>query len=299
MGGSAEARRTRGAGAEAANRRLDSTGDLYGLPGAPARRLQGWLVVRLPAQAAGTDAAGHRPAGPVTELPADPAALAALYPRNPAPTLRANFIASLDGAVTVDGLSAGLQGPGDKEVFDTLRTVCDALIVAAGTVRAENYDALRLTPSAREWRLARGLSEFPLMVIVSGSLHLDPDQLIFSDAPIRPIVLTHRAAPASRITAAAEVIAVGDHEVDLAAGVAALHARGATQLLCEGGPGLFGSLIAADLVTELCLTVAPKLVGGGPGRIATGAPSLPREMSLRHALSRGDMLFLRYARQGS
>ena len=76
--------------------------------------------------------------------------------------------------------------------------VCDALIVAAGTVRAENYDALRLTPEARAWRLAHGLPEFPLMVIVSGSLDLDPDQLIFSDAPIRPIVLTHRARAGRR-----------------------------------------------------------------------------------------------------
>jgi riboflavin biosynthesis pyrimidine reductase len=236
------------------------------------------------------------------DWPPDQDGLVALYPRNPEPTLRANFIASLDGAVTVDGLSGGLHGPGDKEIFDVLRMVCDALVVAAGTVRAENYDALRLTPAARAWRRARGLPEFPLMVIVSGSLDLDLDQLIFSDAPIRPIVLTHTGAPAGRVAGAADVIAVGNGEVDLAAGIAALHARGATQLLCEGGPGLLGALIAADLVTELCLTVSPMLVGGGPGRMAAGAPGTPRtrdtprEMSLRHALSLEDMLFLRYAR---
>ena len=229
-----------------------------------------------------------------------PADLAGLYPRNAYPTLRANFIASVDGGATVDGRSAGLQGPGDKEIFDSLRMVCDALIVGAGTVRLEQYDALRLTPSARAWRKSRDLSEFPLMVIVSRSLVLDPDQLVFSDAPIRPIILTHRAAPASAaLRAVADVIAVGDTEVDLAAGIAALHQRGATQLLCEGGPALFGSLIAHDLVTELCLTVSPLLVGGGPGRIATGAPSAAREMSLRHVLSRENMLFLRYARPGS
>jgi len=233
------------------------------------------------------------------EWPADPAGLVELYPRNPVPTLRANFIASLDGAVTVGGLSAGLQGPGDKEIFDSLRMVCDALIVGAGTVRAEKYDALRLTPAARRWRLNQDLSEFPLMVIVSWALDLDPDQLIFSDAPIRPIVLTHRGAPAERLAGVADVIAVGDGEVDLAAGVAALHERGATQLLCEGGPALLGSMIAEDLVTELCLTVSPLLVGGGPGRIAAGAPGVAREMSLRHILSLQDMLFLRYARQGS
>jgi riboflavin biosynthesis pyrimidine reductase len=226
-----------------------------------------------------------------------PDELLARYPRAGHPVLRANFIASADGAVSVDGLSAGLQGPGDKEIFDHLRTVCDALVVAAGTVRAERYDALRLTESGRAWRVAAGLPEFPLMVIVSGSLDLDPEQLIFSDAPVRPIVLTHRAAPAGApVRDVAEVIPVGDTEVDLAAGVRLLHGRGATQLLCEGGPGLFGALIAADLVDELCLTVAPLLAGGGAGRIAHGPPAPPRRMSLRHSLTHQEMLFLRYAR---
>ncbi|GLW28645.1 pyrimidine reductase family protein [Actinoplanes regularis] len=230
-------------------------------------------------------------------LPSGRDELVACYPRLERSTVRVNFIASADGAVSVDGLSAGLQGPGDKEVFDTLRMVCDALIVAAGTVRAERYDALRLTPEARAWRIARGLPEFPLMVIVSGSLDLDPTQLIFSDAPIRPIVLTHRGAPASPIAQVAEVIPVGDERVDLAAGVRLLHGRGATQVLCEGGPGLLGSMIAADLVDELCLTVAPLLAGGTAGRIAQGPPTPPRRMSLRHALIREDLLFLRYARK--
>ncbi|GAB2621022.1 hypothetical protein Aab01nite_35620 [Paractinoplanes abujensis] len=225
--------------------------------------------------------------------PSSPEGLVELYPRNPEPTLRMNFIASADGAVTVDGLSGGLHGPGDKEIFDSLRMVCDALIVAAGTVRAENYDALRLTAEARAWRVAHGLPEFPLMVIVSRSLDFDLDQLVFSDAPIRPIVIT--TGPPRSLGDAAEVVAVDD----LATAVRELHARGATQLLCEGGPSLFGSMIAEDLADELCLTVSPLLVGGGPGRIATGATTSPRGMSLRHVLTLQDMLFLRYVRQGS
>jgi riboflavin biosynthesis pyrimidine reductase len=233
----------------------------------------------------------------VTAFPEWPADLVELYPRSAEPTLRVNFIASADGAATVEGLSGGLHGPGDKEIFDSLRMVCDALIVASGTVKAENYDALRLTPAAREWRQEHGLPEFPLMVIVSRSLDLNLDQLIFTDAPIPPIVVTTASAPAGKLAGHAEVLALGDDEVDLAAAVRALHERGATQLLCEGGPTLFGSLIAADLVTELCLTVSPLLAGGGPGRIAAGAPGKPRAMSLRHVLSVEDMLFLRYARK--
>jgi riboflavin biosynthesis pyrimidine reductase len=230
----------------------------------------------------------------------DPAELIDRYPRNDDPTLRVNFIASVDGAVTVDGLSGGLSGPGDKQVFDTLRMVCDALVVGSGTIRAENYDALRLDERRRAWRRDHGLPEFPLMVIVSGSLELNPDQLIFSDAPIPPIVVTHAGAPTDRraaIAGVAEIVTAGDGPVDLAAAVAGLHARGATQLLCEGGPQLFGALIAADLVDEVCLTVSPLLTGGSAGRISAGPPSPSRPMSLQHALTKDNMLFLRYARE--
>jgi riboflavin biosynthesis pyrimidine reductase len=233
--------------------------------------------------------------------PLEAEALVGLYPRNAEPTLRVNFVASIDGAATLDGLSGGLSGPEDKQIFGTLRMVCDALVVASGTVRAENYDALRLGPRRRAWRLAHGLTEFPLMVVVSASLDLNLEQEIFSDAPIRPIVITHARAPAERRAAAekvAEVRTIGADEVDLAAALAGLQAQGAAQVLCEGGPHLLGALTAADLVDELCLTVSPLLAGPGAGRITAGLPAPPRAMSLRSILTGGDMLFLRYARPG-
>lgn len=238
---------------------------------------------------------------PAARGPLEREQLVELYPRNPEPTLRVNFVSSIDGAATLDGLSGGLSGPADKQIFGTLRMVCDALVVAAGTVRTEKYDALRLGPVSRAWRLAHGLAEFPLMVVVSGSLDLDPQQLIFSDAPIRPIVVTHAAAPPDRRAAlakVAEIITAGEKTVDLPAALAALPERGATQVLSEGGPHLLGALTAADLVDELCLTVSPLLAGAGAGRITAGPPSSPREMSLRSILTAGPMLFLRYARSG-
>ena len=257
-------------------------------------------MVRLPAPQDRADSAGDGPGRPVTAFPPWPATadgLIDLYPRNPEPTLRVNFIASLDGAVTVDGLSGGLHGPGDKEIFDSLRMVCDALIVGRSTVKAENYDALRLSEPARRWRREHGLPEFPLMVIVSDTLDFDLDQLVFSDAPIPPIVITHGRAPADRVKGVAEVVVTGADRIDLTAMITELNARGATQLLSEGGPRLLGLLAAADLVDEVCLTISPLLVGGGPGRISAGPPTIPRPMSLRHVLSLQNMLFLRYARQ--
>jgi len=93
-----------------------------------------------------------------------------------------------------------------------------------------------------------------------------------------------------------DVIAVGDEQVDLHAAVEALRARGLARLLCEGGPSLFGSLLAADLVDELCLTVAPQLNSGDAMRIAQGAGAKPRDMQLVEVLSSGSELLLRYRR---
>jgi riboflavin biosynthesis pyrimidine reductase len=95
------------------------------------------------------------------------------------------------------------------------------------------------------------------------------------------------------------MIAVGgDGTVDLRAAVAGLHERGLRHILCEGGPHLLGSLTAAGLVDEVCLTISPLLTGPGAGRITAGLPLAdgPHRYALRHALAAEDMLLLRYAR---
>ena len=92
------------------------------------------------------------------------------------------------------------------------------------------------------------------------------------------------------------MLVCGDDAVDLRAMVAALAEAGLPQVLCEGGPHLFGSLIEADLVDELCLSLSPLLVAGGAGRIVRGAPEVERRMRLVHAIPAGDLLLLRYAR---
>jgi riboflavin biosynthesis pyrimidine reductase len=231
--------------------------------------------------------------------PLDDAALAEAYAPEGARSLRANFVGSADGAVEVDGYSAGLSGPADKRVFGVLRMRCDALLVGAGTLRHEGYRAVRLDERRRAWRTGRGLPAYPTLVVVSRGLDLDPAQAAFADAPVRPVVLTRAAAPADRraaLSAVADVLAVGDDEVDLPAALDALRDRGLRHVLCEGGPRLLGALAAVDLVDELCLTVSPLLAGPGAGRVIAGAPTPPRALSLRHALAAGDVLLLRYGR---
>lgn len=238
--------------------------------------------------------------------PLDDAALAAAYEVGDRSRthLRMNFVASVDGAVEIGGFSAGLFSCGlsraaDLAVFGLLRMLCDALLVGAGTLRHEGYTPVRLDGSRRAWRLAHGLPEYPTLVVVSSALDLTASNPALAEAPVRPIVLTHDAAPADRRAAlepVADVLAVGRDRVDLAAGVGRLAERGLRQVLCEGGPHLFGALAAADLVDEVCLTISPLLAGPGPDRIIAGPAGSPRRLALRHILAGQDLLLLRYTR---
>ncbi|WP_104199905.1 pyrimidine reductase family protein [Cryobacterium sp. Y29] len=218
------------------------------------------------------------------------------------PRVRVNFIASLDGAATHEGLSGGLNNADDKIVFDTLRLLTDVILVGAGTVRAEGYGGILLPEDDATWRVQAGLAAQPRVAIVSGRLDLDPGHPVFTDAATRPIVLTHAAAPTDRraaLASRADVVDCGEDRVDPRRMVAELAERGLPQILCEGGPHLFGDLVAADRVDELCLSLAPALEGGSAGRIAVGTSAATRAMELLHVLRAGDMLFLRYARRQS
>lgn len=232
----------------------------------------------------------------------DDTALTALYavPDRSRPHVRVNFVTSVDGAVAVDGFSAGLSGPADKKVYALLRDQCDALLVGAGTLRHEGYRELDLGPERGAQRRAAGLAEQPTLVIVSSRLELAPDHPALANPPARPTVLTHAGSPADRRAALADVadiLVCGDDAVDLPAGLAALAARGLAQVLCEGGPHLLGALTAADAVDELCLTVSPLLAGPGAGRIIAGAPlTEPRGLTLAHLLEADSNLLLRYTR---
>ena len=215
------------------------------------------------------------------------------------PVLRVNFVSSVDGAATRDGLSGGLGDPADRRYFELLRRVADVVLVGAGTVRAEGYGPLRVSDASVAWREAHGLPPHPVFAIVSGSLDVDPGSRIFTEAPVRPILVTTTGREVAAFAASADVVQCGTGErVDAVAAVAALRDRGLTRILCEGGPHLFGSLLVADVVDELCMTLEPSLEAGTARRIAAGILPDPRGLELVHVLRSGSTLLLRYAREG-
>ncbi len=215
------------------------------------------------------------------------------------PALRMNFVSSADGAATRGGLSGGLGDDADRRYFELLRRVADVVVVGAGTVRTEGYGPMRVSEESSAWRQADGLPPHPVLAIVSGSVDLDPASRIFTEAPVRPIVITTAESDASGFADVADVITVGHgSRIDASAAVAALRERGFARILCEGGPTLFGALLAADEVDELCVTIAPTLDAGGARRIATGEIPEPRAMRLAHVLRSGSTLLVRYRREG-
>lgn len=216
------------------------------------------------------------------------------------PRVRINFVASADGAVTLRGRSGSLGGKTDRALMEVLRTMADVILVGAGTVRVEGYGGLAVAPQDLAWRREHGLPDAPRLALVSGRLDLAPDDPVFADATSRPIVVTRASSPSRRreaLAEVAEVLVCGDDEVDLSLMVRELAAQNMPQVLCEGGPHLFGSLLDADRVDELCLTLSPRIVGGTAGRIAQAAAETDRHLALRSLLRDDDgFVFLRYGR---
>ena len=187
----------------------------------------------------------------------DDAELRSAYEPPRLPWLRLNFVATVDGAVQGgDGLSKSINNDADGRVFGMLRERADAIVVGAGTVRAEGY---RPNPKP--------------IVVVTRSGAVPPTLLEGDTSQVR--VATTSSAPhldeAQRLLGD-RVLELGEHTVDLALMRRRLEDAGFAEVLCEGGPHLTRDLLAAGLVDELCLTVVPRLVAGDHLRASAGPP---------------------------
>ena len=217
--------------------------------------------------------------------------------------VRANMIVSLDGAATQDGKSGGLGGAGARAVFNLMRETADVILMGASTVRIENYSGVQLSVPQRQARQRRGQAEVPPIAIVTASADLEPEAKIFTRTEVQPLILTtaHTVGDARRrLGAVAEVLDASGTDrtrVDPARALQILAERKLLRVLTEGGPSLLGLLIEEDLLDELCLTIAPVLVGGGAPRIVTGVGQARTRMRVSHLLTEDEgYLYTRYVR---
>lgn len=219
--------------------------------------------------------------------PAAPTTVLAAYdversPHSDRPWVGLCMVMSLDGSVAVDGASGRLGNPNDLSVLLTLRGLADMVIVGAGTARGEGYG-----PSAKRGQRIGVATN-------SGNVDLDTD-LFTSGAGF---VITNESSDVdeSRV----DVLRAGDDRLDIAAAVSRLTEidPAVRYVQAEGGPGFNGSLLDADLVDELDLSISPHLVGGDGPRLVAGANERLHGFDLAHLLCDDDgFVFSRWIRQ--
>jgi 2,5-diamino-6-(ribosylamino)-4(3H)-pyrimidinone 5'-phosphate reductase len=270
------------------------------------------------------------PVAPVRRLSPEPTAqLAAedVYTNISFPTREArpyvliNMISSLDGKVAVSGKAGSLGGPVDRTVMRTLRAHADAVMVGAGTLRAEKL-TLAVPEDRARARQARGLKPQPLAVVATATGDVPLEENLLGPSPDNLVIFASAETPQEHLCtlssyASVEVVAEektttpemagssrtdrSASRLDLAQVLETLKKRHAVDvLLVEGGPALNHTLVSSDLADELFLTLAPKVLGGD-ARYATptvleGPPigcqkAQPRLISIHFA---DNELFLRY-----
>ena len=210
------------------------------------------------------------------------------------PYLIHNFVTTLDGRATIDGSSRGIGSDTDMEMLERLRTRVDAVMIGAGTMRAERYGRMVSNPDFRAYRERTGLAHDPLGVIVSNRLEIPWDAGLFTDGGGRVVVFTASKEEAPETATPVTIVRHSDG-VDLGRALEwLLEERGIRSVLCEGGPTLHGRLREARLTDELFLTIAPKIAGGEGPRILEGAlPEIDR-VELTWLLESEGELFARY-----
>jgi riboflavin-specific deaminase-like protein len=216
------------------------------------------------------------------------------------PYLVLNMVSTADGHATIGGRSGPIGNEADRQLFHELRTQVDAVMVGAGTLRAERYGRIVRDPDRREKRVREGLAADPLAVVVSGRLDLPDDLPLLRDPESRVLIATASPKSLEGTAASVEYLRTTEPPVDMEALAASLrNDHGVRSVLCEGGPTLNAELIRAGVVDELFLCLAPKLAGGPEAlTIVAGTLLETAEMELVWLLESEDHLFLRYRLQG-
>lgn len=219
-----------------------------------------------------SDARADAGAAPATQAPASA--------RTPYTLL--NMIASADGRATEHGRSGGLGARADRELFHALRTVPDAVLIGARTLRIERYNRIVADPQARAARAERGLAPEPLACVISASLELDPEIPLLADPDARVVLIGPNPATLSGARAQVEYLRVTDGpQLDLIGAFCELRERFEVKvLLCEGGPHTALELVRAGLVDELLLTISPRLVGGDVASSPAGSRGVHAEVGV-------------------
>lgn len=180
-------------------------------------------------------------------------------PRGERPWIAMCMVSGIDGSTVVNGSSQALSGPADREVLLALRQAADTVLVGAGTVRDEGYGP----PLKAGQRIA----------VASRSGGLDLSLPLFTSG-------------------AGFVVSPQDGGM-----FAMAHSLPGRFVQLEGGAKLNASMIDADLVDEINLTISPNVTGGAGPRLTDGAADALMRFDVHHILEDDGFVFLRYVRR--
>ncbi len=216
----------------------------------------------------------------------------------PFPYVLLSAAVSLDGYLDDTGPDRLLlSSPADFDRVDEVRASVDAILIGAGTIRADNPRLLVNSPQRRASRVAEGKPEYPLKVTVSGSGDLDPTVNFWHTGGDKLVFTTDKGAERARqLGLAADLVALGP-DLDWRRLLEHLHdVRGVDRLMVEGGGTIHTQLLQQGLADELQLVLSPLFVGDseaprlfGPGTYQSGRLRLLETRPIE------DVVLMRYA----
>ncbi|MQA02331.1 MAG: deaminase [Streptosporangiales bacterium] len=219
---------------------------------------------------------------------------------SPRPHVVLSVAMSVDGCIDdTSDTRLVLSNAADLDEVDELRAGCDAILVGAGTVRADDPRLVLRSAARRAARVARGEPGDPAKVTLTGGGGLAPTARFFTVGEAAKLVYGTGPAVAelrAELGGLAEV--VGMAEPSPAAVLADLAGRGIRRLLVEGGSQVQAAFLAADLVDELRLAIAPLLVGDPAAPRFAGATGRPRHFTLVATEQLDGVVVLHYRRAG-
>jgi 2,5-diamino-6-(ribosylamino)-4(3H)-pyrimidinone 5'-phosphate reductase len=225
------------------------------------------------------------------------------------PGVHVNVAMSADGKLsTRERRQVRISGPADFARVDRIRAESDAVMVGIGTVLADDPSLTVKSPDLRTMRVARGLPEHPVRIVVDSGARTPPDaSLLHKGEGERIIACSERADPEKKavLGRSATVLVAGRDRVDLPLLLTLLHERGIRRLMVEGGGTLIAGLFSAGLVDELTCFVGNMIIGGRDApTLADGPGFIDEDTFVRLSLSgmermdEGVLLTWRVTREG-
>jgi riboflavin-specific deaminase-like protein len=221
------------------------------------------------------------------------------------PKVLVNFAITADGKTSTRCRTpSGFTSSRDKRRLSEIRALGDALLVGRNTVATDGMGMGISSPDLRAERMAAGKPPSPLRIIVSARGRFDVTWKVFANSDSPLILCTADKIPertVKRFPSFVKILEFPKGKIPIEGLLGMLLARwGVRKIVCEGGPSLFKSLLQADVVDELYLTVAPVIFGGNAAVSLTGLPEgfLPQErrFRLKSLETQGGEAYLHYHR---